>query len=296
MTVSLFLSLLLAASPMVATDSACPSTRSIEAQLQKLLSPTAVPGRALVEDQTDRLVLRLQPEGAEGAERIIAVTGSCEERAMAAAVAIATWWQIGGRRDETVPVVEQDAVVNQTRNQASLSPPDQDAGKHRVLITVAAAGFASIASGDVAPGARIGLDLGWWEHHAVRIGLSATGRHTVGLSSGQVGFRRLSGELGVVWSRGGFHLEGVGLVSRISVEGSDYQRNEQSAGFSLGLSMAGRWGLSYRRATLWFEARGVLWPQSQRLVVSDADGSGRMFRDLPHAELQIGAGLSFRLL
>ncbi len=323
MTASLLLSLLLAAFPMVATDSACPSTRSIETQLRKLLSPEALPGKALVEDQTDRLVLRLQPDGAEWAERIISVAGSCEDRAMAAAVAIATWWQMGSRPTEVVPASDQAAITQDAH--ASVAPPAPGAANEsrwqsralpggaetregmetlggfpyqrpKTKLTMSVAGFASFVPGDVGPGARIGLDLAWWERLSVRMGLSATGAHTASFGGGKTDFQRVSGELGMAWSHRSFQIDGMGLVSRIYVEGSGYQQNQKSAGTSFGLSMAGRWGWSSRRAGLWLEARGILWPQSQRLFVSNPDGQGRLSRDLPHVELQLGAGLSFRLL
>jgi len=285
---------LVAALPMVTSDSACPPTRSIEAHLATLLDPhTAQPGTAIVREQAGELVIQLRPDGDEGAERTIAVDGTCEDRAMAAAVAIATWWQVRPRRAD--PPIPAPAPVT-----VRAPGPAQDAAAEqaeaRASVTVVAGGFASILADTVAPGARVGLDwLPGRSSVGLRAGVAFTGEHDGALGVGRVGWRRVAGELGLAWSRGPLAIDGAGLVSRIVVAGSGYTANQSSSGFAFGFGVSARLGWWFGRTGLWGEARGVGWPQSQRIVVNDASTPARLVRELPHAELQVGAGVSFRL-
>jgi hypothetical protein len=298
---ALLLDLWFAALPMVTSDSACPSTKSIESHLATLLDPqTAQPGTAIVKEQLDQLVIQLQPEGDDGAQRTIAVDGTCEDRAMAAAVAIATWWQVRPRRADP-PVMAPEPVAS------VVAEPDRekDAAAMKVAgpapsgATVTVGGFASLVSGEsdaVAPGLRLGVD--WLPGRGslgLRVGVAVTGAHDGALAVGRVGWRRTAGELGLAWSRGPLAIDGAGIVSRLAVEGSGYTSNEASSGFSLGFGVGARLGWSLGRTGLWAEARGVGWPQAQRIVVENSATSARASRELPHAELQLGAGVSFRL-
>jgi hypothetical protein len=93
----LLFALVLAAHPVVRSDSHCPSATDIEANLSILLPETVrQPGTASVSTTPEGLVLDLLPQSVEyRARRPLAEVGTCEERAKAAAVIIATWWPLG---------------------------------------------------------------------------------------------------------------------------------------------------------------------------------------------------------
>jgi hypothetical protein len=111
-----------------------------------------------------------------------------------------------------------------------------------------------------------------------------------------VQFRRIASEVGVAWSRGPLRLDGAGVFSLLFVEGQGYTSNQQSSGISFGLSAGARLSWSLGRLAPWLELRGVGWPQSQRIFVTDSAAGTRSQRSLPHAELQLGAGISVSLL
>jgi hypothetical protein len=140
MTPASIVGLFLALQPTVTSDSDCPSTREIEDNLSVLLPAEMVrPGTAVVASRADGLVIELRPEGSEQSEeRSIAVGSGCEERAKAAAVAIATWWP-------TRPAAKDSAPA---RSEAAPATPRPKAR----VVTVAAGGFASLISGGAAPG------------------------------------------------------------------------------------------------------------------------------------------------
>jgi len=287
MTPASIFALLLALQPRVASDSNCPSASEIEENLSVLLPAEAVrPGTAAVLSRADGLAIHLQPEGTEQSEeRSIAVGSGCEERAKAAAVAIATWWptQPAAKDSTPAPVVAAPAT------------PAPRPKPH--VVTVAAGGFASLIASSAAPG--VNAEVAWapWAGAlAFRLDLAGTGAHGASLSPGQVQFRRLASEVGAAWSRGPLRLDGAAVVSLVFVEGQGYATNQQSSGTSFGLSAGARLSWKIGRSALWLEMRGVAWPQSQRIFVTDSATGTRSQRSLPHGELQLGAGISVSLL
>jgi hypothetical protein len=244
------------------------------------------PGTVAVMSRADGLAIHLQPEGTEQSEeRSIAVGSGCEERAKAAAVAIATWWPTQpAARDSTPPPVAVTLATPAPRPKAR-------------VVTVAAGGFASLIAGSAAPGVHAEIAWAPWAGAlAFRLDLAGTGAHRASLSPGQVQFRRMASEVGAAWSRGPLRLDGAAVVSLVFVEGQGYTPNQQSSGTSLGLSAGARLSWRIGRWAPWLEMRGVAWPQSQRIFVTDSATGTRSQRSLPHVELQMGAGISFSLL
>jgi hypothetical protein len=80
------------------------------------------------------------------------------------------------------------------------------------------------------------------------------------------------------------------------VEGQGYTTNQRSSGISVGLSAGARLSWTLGRWAPWLELRGVGWPQSQQIFVTDSVTGTRSERALPHGELQLGAGISVSLL
>ena len=285
MTPASIVGLLLALQPTVTSDSNCPSARDIEDNLSVLLPAEVVrPGTAVVASRADGLVIQLRPEGSEQSEeRSIAVGSGCEDRAKAAAVAIATWW----------PTKPASKGVAPERSEAALATRRPNAH----IVTVAAGGFASLVSGSAAPGVRAEVEWTPWAGAlGFRLDLAGTGAHGASLEPGQVQFRRVASEVGVAWSAGPLRLDGAGVVSLLLVEGQGYSSNQQSSGLSLGLSAGARLSWWLGRLAPWLELRGIGWPQSQRIFVADSGTGTRSERALPHGELQLGAGLSVSLL
>jgi hypothetical protein len=294
---ALVLDLLVATLPVVSADSGCPSAESIAAHLSTLLSPTnAQPGTASVATQLDELIIRLRPQGYDGAERRIAVRGGCEDRALAAAIAIATWWPVRPRPPAPEAPTTSPAVDGGHQPAAIVGGVAGGTGRSRSSATIAAGAFASMVPDTLAPGLRLAVNWQPWPGRlGLRLALAATDTHDTALAVGRVGWRRMAAEAGLGWTQGPLELDGVAVTSRLWAEGSGYLTNQQSSGFAFGVSAGARLGWSIGRTTVWVEARGVAWPQSQRIVVVDASTSARTAHDLPHAELQGGAGLSFRL-
>jgi hypothetical protein len=286
MTATSIVALFLALQPHVASDSDCPSASAIEENLSVLLPAEVVrPGKAAVISRADGLAIHLQPDGTEQSdERSITVGSGCEERAKAAAVAIATWWPTRPAAKISTPAPSEPALATPT-----LRPKTR-------AVTVAAGGFASLILGSAAPGVHAEVTWAPWASAlAFRLDVAGTGTHGASLGSGQVQFRRMAGEVGAAWSRRPLRLDGAAVVSLVLVEGQGYTSNQQSSGTSLGLSAGARLGWVLGRWTPWLEVRGVAWPQSQRIFVTDSATGTRSQRSLPHGELQLGGGISVSL-
>ncbi len=287
MTPAWIVAVLLVQQPVVVSDSQCPSTRDIEANLAVLLPATmARSGTVAVVTRSNGLGIHLRPEGTEQSEeRSVAVGPACDERAKAAAVAIATWWPTTA------------ATKTDTPEMAAVVVPASDSHRGIRRVKVAAGAFASVESDGVAPGVRAEVQWAPWDRAiAFRLGIAGTGAHGGSLGPGQVQFRRTAGEVGMAWLYGPFRLDGAAVVSLLVVEGQGYQPSQQTSGASLGVSAGARWAWPEGRVSPWIELRGVGWPQRQRMSVTDVSTGIRSERSLPWGELQLGAGLavSFR--
>jgi hypothetical protein len=264
-----------AALPTVTSASSCPSARDVASNLAVLLSDTtAVPGSAVVSSAPDGLSVDLRTEDSGFvANRSVVVGGDCEERAKAAAVVIATWWPVGpaGPRHS-----EETGREERSRG-----------------FGVAAGGYASIVSGSVAPGARAEASFApRGSAFGVRLAGGGTAAHGNSLAEGQVHWSRVSVELGPTYASRWLRVDAGAVGSLLWVEGSGFSENRQSkgaaAGVTLGVRAAPQWG----RIQPWLELRGVAWPQSQQMNVTDAATGSRLSRAFPHGEFQLGAGVA----
>jgi hypothetical protein len=272
--------LTLAGGPTVTSASDCPSARDIESNLSALLPEQwAQPGTVTVWPTADGLVIDLRPKDpALAAQRRVVVGSNCEERAKAAAVVIATWWPAEGARPG-------QGVAAEAR------PEERVRG-----FAVAAGGYASIVSGSVAPGARLEAWLAPRETgFGVRLAAGATLSHEDTLGQGAVSWFRASLELGPTYSLRFLHVDAGLVASVLWVGGSGFAENRNDsgamAGLTLGLRAVHRWG----RVEPWLELRGVAWPETQQMYVTDAATGLRANRPLPNAELQVGAGIALSL-
>jgi hypothetical protein len=271
--------LVLVVRPTVTSPSDCPAGRDIDSNLAVLLPAWAQPGTVTVSAAPDGLSIDLKPEDpAFAAQRSVVVGSNCEERAKAAAVVIATWWPVeptGTRPGAEVSAVREERVRR---------------------FAVAASGYASIVSGSVAGGGRAeAAFLPWGRGLGVRLAAGGTVAHASTLDQGQVSWSRASLELGPSYAFRFLHVD-AGLVgSLLWVAGSGFSENRKASGAAAGITAGARVALPGSRVVPWLELRGVAWPQSQQMNVTDSATGAQSSRSLPHAELQIGAGVRFSL-
>jgi hypothetical protein len=284
---TLALAFLLAAGPIIATDSDCPSARDIGSYLSVLLpGELSQSGAVNVTTVPDGLVVELRPEDPEfGAQRSLAVVGTCEERARAAAVVIATWWPTKPTRTQA-PTPEASTVAKPVATQ-----------KHAYQLALVSGVFASVVSGSTAPGLRVeALWFRWSSVIGPRLAVSGTGQHGGALGEGQAHFRRAAVEFGVAYVGRSLSLDAGALASLFWIEGSGFNENQKATGFAAGATAGVRVGWSFRRLQPWLGLRGILWPQSQRTYVLQPSTHTETSRPIPHWELQLGAGIALSLL
>jgi hypothetical protein len=272
--------LLLAARPTVTSASDCPSARDIDSNLAVLLpGQTVLPGTAAVRPEADGLVVDLQPANpAFAAQRSVVVGSNCEDRAKAAAVVIATWWPVepAGPRQGAGALAAQEERVRR--------------------FAVAAAGYASIVSGSVAGGARVEASFApWGTAFGVRLAAGGTAAHANTLSQGQASWSRASLEIGPTYAYRFLHVDAGAVGSLLWVAGSGFSENRSASGAAAGMTLGVRAAAQAGRAQPWLELRGIAWPQSQQMNVTDSATGLQSSRPLPHAELQLGAGVAISL-
>ena len=288
MSLALVLGLLVAARPVVATDSDCPSARDIESYLSVLLPGDHLrTGVVEVKIAPEGLTVDLRPEDpALHAQRALAVVGTCQERARAVAVVVATWWPAAAA-PAAEPMLESAAPAGSVATEARSRP-----------LLLVAGGFASLVADSVTAGARVeALWLPWSGSLGPRLGLSGTGPHGGDLGHGSVSFMRAAAELGMAYADRWLSLDASLVASLFRVEGSGFRvRNQTAVGFAAGASAGARVGFRLGGLQPSIGLRGLLWPQSQRIYVLDPSNDTETSRSMPHWELQLGAGVAFSIL
>jgi hypothetical protein len=219
------------------------------------------------------------------AQRSLAVGEECEERARAAAIVISTWWPVG-----PAPVARADVRAEpRTRTIGK--------GESSPRFAMAAGGFASMISAGVAPGARV--EATWAPEaraFAVRLSMTWTGSQGGRLGPGEAHWTRATTEIGPTYSRGILRVDAGAVASLFWIQGSGFAVNQTSTGAAAGSTAGARVGWARGRLSPWLELRGFVWPQSQRIYVTDASTDVETSRPMPHWELQLGAGIASSLL
>jgi hypothetical protein len=115
------------------------------------------------------------------------------------------------------------------------------------------------------------------------------------MGPGQVSWSRASLELGPSYAFRFLHVD-AGLVgSLLWVAGSGFSENRTASGAAAGITAGARVALPGSRVEPWLELRGIVWPQSQQMNVTNSSNGSQSGQPLPHAELQMGAGVQFSL-
>jgi hypothetical protein len=280
---AVLLSVLVAAYPVIASHLACPSSRDIDSQLSVLLPDAAQPGTVVVSATTDGLLVDLRPnDSAFAAIRTLTVGSDCEERARATAVVISTWWPVTGagpRRAEVPAAV-------------SVEPAAADTRARRVGLGAGA--FVSLVSDGGAPGGR--LEAAWLPRRArgfgLRVSTSFIGPQTSWLGKGETHWSRATAEIGPSYLLGHVRLDAGTVASLLWIRGTGFDVSQTSKGGAFGMTLGGRAEWPWGSVVPWVEVRGFLWPQSQTIYVLDATTGSKATHALPHAELQLGGGIT----
>ena len=287
MIAPIVLGALLDVRPVIASQLACPSARDIESQLSVLLPDAAQPGTVVINATAEGLLVDLRPaDPTFAAMRTLAVGADCEERARAVAVVISTWWPV---RPKDVAASPRVVVAAEEKR----DPVPRSTG-----LGLAAGAFASVTADGVSAGGR--LEASWTGRAARGFGLRVSGSYAAAqggaIGPGQAYWNRAAAEVGPIYSFGPGRLDVGVAVSRLSIHGSGFAVNQTSSGYAVGATVGGRVMWDRWRVSPWIEARGFLWPESQRMYVLDADTNIKTSRELPHGELQLAGGLalSFR--
>lgn len=281
MNVMGLVALLIAAHPAVTSSLDCPAARDIASQLSVIMPATAEAGSVVVSAVGDDLLVDLRPDNAAfAALRTVTVGSDCQERARATAIVISTWWpQTGMSRPPTAPPMVVESPVGMPRPRR---------------FTLGAAAFASIVATSAAAGGR--LEARWLPARRRGFGLRAAAAYTGALASavgnGQASWSRASLELGPSYALGPVALDAGAVLSRLWLRGDGYAEDQTSQGNAFGMTMGGRIERAWGRLVPWLEARGLWWPQAQQIYVLDLATAQRTSRDLPHVELQLGAGIA----
>jgi hypothetical protein len=281
---AIFLGVLVAAHPVIASHLACPSSRDIESQLSVLLPDAAQPGTVVVSATTDGLLVDLRPDDSSfAAMRTLTVGSDCEERARATAVVISTWWPVTGASPRHTEVT---ATV-------SVEPAAADTGARRVGFGAGA--FVSLVSDGGAPGGR--LEAAWLPRQGrgfgLRVSTSFIGPQASWLGKGETHWSRATAEIGPTYSLGHARLDAGAVASLLWIRGAGFDVNQTSKGGAFGMTLGGRAEWPWGRVVPWVEVRGFLWPQSQTIYVLDAATGTKAMHALPHAELQLGGGIAW---
>jgi hypothetical protein len=286
--VSAFGLTLLVAAVEVAGSSACPEPALVAAGLAGILPPEvgAAPDRATLSPTLDERSVLVELRRADGvvlASRRVAAGGSCAETAEIVAVVIASW-EARFRSGLAGPL---DIDVR--------SPPPPPPARHR-RVEGGAAALVSRQGSDVAPAARVELAVGiasghfalraapllvWGHRTDVPPGTAAWSRAGLGVGAR---FRLTRGRL---WGDAVIDLLATALFSR----GSGFATERTGWSFDPGAATWLRGGVSLGRVEPWLGAATIVWPRTQRMQVQ---GLPNQAVDLPHLELFMAAGLSFR--
>jgi hypothetical protein len=106
------------------------------------------------------------------------------------------------------------------------------------------------------------------------------------LDSHQVNWRRTHGELGLGWQSRGqsdgdfwqLSADADALLGWLSAEGQDFFQDHRQDVFEVGVGLGLRGARKVGGWTFWLEARGNLWAQGQRAVLSGSNSNAELRR------------------
>jgi hypothetical protein len=221
------------------------------------------------------------------AERTLNRTGSCADVAEAVAVVLSTWEAEFNPNIATSVVLPPPAPPEVKE----VKPPPAPSLRFDVGIGL----YASIAGGEVVPGATVAASLSPAHGHlglALALSASSTHSQSVGSLTGAAHWSRMALAAGPQYRLGRgatmldfhvggvialFHVEGVGLPSTTS---------DTSAQLGIGAGLRGMW--AWNNVAGWIGLDLLVYPGRDYLEIGGFGDRGQ----LPHLEVQIASGLS----
>jgi len=298
----------LAGDPLAALEirgeTSCPQPEDVRAQLQPL-APSAWPAEAAIKSvvlaeagdrQTGRasLVVTLFGKSHEMLEeRRLLLYPTCDERARAVAVVLASWltalpsgaplaMQLTKAAPPPAPAVVLVAPVP-----ASAAPA--------IAVNASAAALASVATDGVAPGVMVEATLApsdaRWSGSLAGL---LEGTHSKSVGGGQATWWRWGGVAGGAWKvvRGRVWLDvrAAFLFTRLHIAGTGFPSNTAGTTWDLSAALGTRLGYAGSRLQPWLGAWAVGWggAQNVHLVGSDTPRDA-----LPRFEALFGLGATF---
>jgi hypothetical protein len=289
-----------AATPVVTSDSDCPSAAEVVARLAGMLSGDnpVVSGAAQVRVQGGQIVVELAGESEPAASRILPAEPDCGSRAQAAALVIAAWLD----SLPADPLAAAESVGALAIDPGSLRAPvtahASPVQPHLLLGVGASASLDAQSAGAALSGEAAWLRL------AGRFGLAAAlaaplpRQMSVGQGKGRWWRPTLALVLRAPLTQGAWMLDGgVGPVfGLLLVTGSGFDQNHTdlavSWGATAGLRLVHRHGSKW---AYWAELYTLLWPAAQN-IRNDVRGSDPKLAALPRIEVHLGVGFSFGIL
>ncbi len=283
-------------------DGACPAPSAVAGELLVLLEPepaSAPPYRAFVSSLPDSVhVDFLRADGSRLAERDLPPTGTCAERAKAAAAVIATWAGIFERAappdalPAPAPPTAATPAAEVIATTAVPPAPAREAAAPSLWLGVGLLASWAGPDSDWAPSAEIALRYSGRSRLGWRASLTGTTSHTVAVSPARDAiWSRFSVAIGpsLVWPAGSSrleaHVEAAGSVLR--AQGSGFVSNLSASGAAVGASTGLRLAFPWASGTPWLGFEAFYWAGDQRAVVS----SSLAQRSLPPIEILAGAGI-----
>jgi hypothetical protein len=254
----------------------CPSAEAVSAELRRIAasSPqtTSERGRAEIVETTHGVRVRLSPAaGGAGGERTVETSSDCGERALAAAVVIASW---------------QTDLRSEVRLDLEASAPSwfPSAG-------IAGVGIAS-SLGTWAWGGGLDLQMAHRSGWGGRLAAWATSYRgqALGTNSGQASWTRWVLGIGPIYAlvRDRWLLIAAAqlAVARFVVRGEDLAFTRQDVGVDVGARLGIEAGFRWGAFAPYLAIAVVAWPRPHRVTALGIDDE----RTLPRLDVLVAAG------
>ncbi len=268
---------------VIAGGARCPRADEVADRLVALLpAPDGAAGsarasRASIDEAPGEVVVSLHRDGRLIGVRRLAARGPCAERALAAAIVIATW------ESDVLPEYQ---VAASPRAAAAPRPGAWEIGAG--LSGAIAGRAAAIGASALAAIGRDGAPLGG------RLLVAWSGRHEIALGPGEARWSRLAvgagPSLGRAFGRWGGELHLLALAGRFRAGGVGFPVARGGGGWDPGAALGLRLRApGARRVAPWIEAGATRWLRARTLV--ETTQSSR--REVPAWSVAVTLGASF---
>lgn len=280
---------LLAALVNVTAAGHCPDASTIELRLAPLLPARAgnSSDKAVVTEIQDGITVELRSsDGRTIGSRSFAAAGSCDDRADAVAVTIASW-ESDLATDSVTALSLPAPTISLTRRAAQPS---------RLAWSVDVAFLASIAGGAFAAGGTAEVMLGRRQFPlAAHVGLAGLDNRELSVGSGRASWNRIALTLGPTFEALSkvvhldVHLDA--LVGWLFVQGQGYSSNRADNAFDPALGGGVRISVARWDVTPWIDITLLGWIRTQ--TVSATEAGSVMSSQIPRFDVWLRAGIAY---